>query len=281
MDVTGHPQENRLRHHLDRGGQVHLSLGERAFRRPRRPFKKSVELARGHRQPLGIVEIGLVHPERAVVLQVDQVIEDELREPRVAIGGQAHQLVFAAVDPEAAIIGHGRVEQAERVREAELMRQVDRGPSSDAKAGGGPLADAVDGQDGGLLERRRVEGAGGVGLVVLGEEEPLPVGSPEGFRHRPREEQLFSDPERQRLDERREPGGRVGQIRLEEPFKLEQGLVVEADPVQVGGGEASLGQATGDGFRRERGSCFLRVKRSSWAAATTRPSTTSAAAESW
>ena len=56
------------------------------------------------------------------------MVEDQLREAWLAVGGEAHQLVFAAVDPEAAIIGEGGVEQAERVREAELMRQVDRRP---------------------------------------------------------------------------------------------------------------------------------------------------------
>ncbi len=102
-----------------------------------------------------------------------------------------------------------------------------------------------------------------MGLVVLGEDEPLLVGSAEGLRHRPRQEQLLADPERQGLAERAEARRGVGEVGFQEPLELEQGLVVEADPVEVGGGQAGLGQAVVDGLRGEGGSCFLRVNRSS------------------
>ena len=173
------------------------------------------------------------------------------RTGRLAVGGQAHQLVLAAVDPEAAIIGQGRVEQAERVGEAKLVRQVDRRPAAHPEAGGGPLADAVHGEDRGLVERRGVEGAGGVGLVVLGEDESPLVLPAEGLAHGPGQEEFLADPEGQGLAERPEAGGRIRQIGLEESLELQQGLVVKPHPVEVGRRDPGLGQAVFDGLRRE------------------------------
>ena len=139
------------------------------------PPKSRWNFADGHRQPLAVVEVRHVHAERAVVLQVDQVLEDQVGVLRLAVGGQAHELVFAGVDLEAGVVGEGRVEQAERVREPELVRQLDPVAPADAEAGGRPLADAVEREDRRLLERRREERAGGVRLVVLGEDEALGV----------------------------------------------------------------------------------------------------------
>ena len=92
---------------------------------------------------------------------------------RLAVGRQAHQLVLARVDREAAEVGEGRVEQAQRVRKAQLVRERDAVAAADAEAGRGPFADAVEREDGRLVERRGKERAGGVRLVVLGEDAAL------------------------------------------------------------------------------------------------------------
>jgi len=72
------------------------------------------------------------------------------------------------------------------VREADLVRQFDAIAAADANAGGGPLADAVEGDDGGLVERRRKERAGGVRLVVIGKDVAATIGPAEPFAQRPR-----------------------------------------------------------------------------------------------
>ena len=64
---------------LDRRREVHLALGDRRLRRARRTAEQRVELARRHRQPLAVVEVRHVHPERAVVLEVDELLEDQRR----------------------------------------------------------------------------------------------------------------------------------------------------------------------------------------------------------
>ena len=62
------------------------------------------------------------------------------------------------------------------MREADLLEDLDLAPGAVAVGGGGPLADAVHGEDRGLLEGRVEEGARGVRAVVLAEEEgPVPA----------------------------------------------------------------------------------------------------------
>ena len=57
--------------------------------------------------------------------QIEQIVEDALRISRLAVGGQAHELVLARVDPEPAEVREGRVQQPERVREEELALELD------------------------------------------------------------------------------------------------------------------------------------------------------------
>ena len=192
VDVPGHPQHDLLGDGLDRGGEVHVALGQQRLGLARRTAEEPVELLRGHRQSLAVIEVRHVHAERAVVLQVDQLFEDQVDVPRLAVRGQAHQLVFARVDLEAAVVGEGRVEHARRVRKVELVREVDAVARAAAVAGRGPFADAVDGEDRRLFEGRGEESAGRVRFVVLGEDEPLAVGVPQAAANLPRQVAAFS-----------------------------------------------------------------------------------------
>src|SRR5262249_60529009 len=69
-----------------------------------------------------------------------------------------------------------RVEHPERVRISDLAKQRDAGVAAGpALAAAGrerrPLADAVSGQDGGMLRRRREEDRRGVRVMVVGEKD--------------------------------------------------------------------------------------------------------------
>ena len=176
---------------------------------PRRPAEEPVELPRGHRQPLAVVEVAHVHAVRAVFLEVDQVLEDQVLVDRLAVGGQAHDLVFAAVDAKAGIVGEGRVEQAQRMREADLVGQFDAVAAADAEAGGRPFAHAVDGEDRRLVEGRREEGAGGVRFVVIGEDVAAAILPPSvALRIDGGQVQLLFQPQRHGLAERAVAGRR-------------------------------------------------------------------------
>jgi hypothetical protein len=106
-----------------------VELLELRLRRRARRAEQRVELRARHRQALAVVEVRQVEPVAAVLAQVDQVLADLLLEARLAVGREPHQLVLAAVDLEAAVVGERRVEQAERVREADLLQQAQRLPS--------------------------------------------------------------------------------------------------------------------------------------------------------
>jgi len=54
--------------------------------------EQAMELGRRHRQALAVIEIRHVHAERAVVLQVDQVPQKEVREAWLAVRGEPHTL---------------------------------------------------------------------------------------------------------------------------------------------------------------------------------------------
>ena len=132
------------------------------FRSTRRTAEQIVERCVGHPQAGAVIEVAEVEPEGAVRLDVDQLVQDQLGVFRLAIGGQPHDLVLAGIHLESEIVSQGRVEQAERMREMDLARDLEILALADAGRGGRPLADTVERQYRSLLERRGIEGAGGV-----------------------------------------------------------------------------------------------------------------------
>ena len=119
-----------------------------ALRLSEEAFPSAVEHTRGG---VSVREVPQVEPDAAVVLDIHHLVElvDVLR---FAVGCQAHDLPLGVVDTEAEVGGDGAEEQPDGVREADFLEEVELVTSADAPAGGGPLAHAVGGDDGGLLE---------------------------------------------------------------------------------------------------------------------------------
>ena len=225
--------------------------GERLVGTARRAAEQIVEARGRHGQALAIVEVGHVHPHRSVRLQIDELAQNRLGEARLAVRREPHQLVFAAVDREPAVVGERGIQQPQRVRKVQLLGQRDAIAAAHPEARRRPLADAVNRQDRRLVERRREERAGRMRLVVLGKDEAPLIAAAERLAHLPREMQLPLDPQRQRLPERSEPAGRVGEIGLEQPLELEQRLVVEGDVIELVGADSAALEAERDRLRRE------------------------------
>lgn len=215
----------------------------------------------GHVQPVEIAEVVEVEAEGAILAQVEEVVQDELLVDGLAVGGQAHQLVFAGVDLEAGEVGEGRIEEAEGVGEAKLLEDLDPVVPADADGAGGPFAHAVEGEDGGGGEGRGEEGAGRVGLVVLGEVDA--VADPDAqfvevLLDLHRDPQFLAQPQRHGHHEGFEALGRGAEIGLQDAPELEGGLVVERHGVDgVPGGEPGLGEAVADGVDGEAGVVLL------------------------
>src|SRR5262249_5301597 len=144
-------------------------------------------------------------------------------------------------------------EQAERMREANLVREDDLVAFAVAVSGGAPFADAVHGDDGGLVEGRWKERAGGVRLVMVGEDVAALVLAAESLIHLARQMQLFLQPHRQRHAERAITRRRERQIGLQQALELLQRLVVEADVAQFAWRNAGFGEAIVDRVDGEAG----------------------------
>ena len=160
-------------HRLDRCRDVHVLLLEPSLGIARGPAEQRVEALVRHGQPGAIVEVVEIEAERAVGLEIDQVVANDLLVFRRAVGRKPHQLVLAGIDLEAGIVGEGGVEQAEAVREMDLLVDLEVFSIADGGRRGGPFADAVEGEDGGLVERRRIERGGGVAQMMLAEGQAL------------------------------------------------------------------------------------------------------------
>src|SRR5437660_12398261 len=66
-----------------------------------------------------------IQPERSVRPQIDQIVVDCLDETGLPIRRQAHQFIFARVDPEPAVGGKCGIEQPERMRKPKLFEHFD------------------------------------------------------------------------------------------------------------------------------------------------------------
>ena len=134
-----------------------------------------------------------------------------------------------------------------------------------------------------LLEGRWEKGAGGVAEMVFGERSLPPVEPrrtcASSLASRLFLKQLFASHSGIAIAKERETPGRKGQVGLQQPLEFQERLVVEDDEIER---PKTHARRLPDNNRwrcaENAASCFLRVKRSSCAAATMRPSSTRAAA---
>ena len=211
-----------------------MPLLDRRLGVPRRSAEQLVERVVGHRQALAVVEVLHVQPEAAVGLDVDQMLRDQVPVDRAAVRRQSHQLVLAAVHLEAAVVGECGVQQPERMRKLQLACQRDLVAPPDAQRRRAPLADAVEGQDRGLVERARKERARGVALVMVGEDERRLRRRRRALAGSPSADAIFSLSHTGiAIAKLWNPGGAYAEVRLEQPLELAQRLLVEHDVVDV------------------------------------------------
>ena len=240
-----HAPHDDLGHILDRGGEIHVVLGEQLIGASHRQAEQRSEAVIGHAQAGAIVEIGKIETERTVLLHVDQLVENRLREARPAIRRKAHDLVLAGIDLEPGVIGEGGIEQAERMRKLDLAIERDGPAASHARRCRRPLADPVHGQDRRFREWRRIEGARRMALVMFGKKQavgPFDIGRVllQFIDEKLPKKQLFLQPQRHRLGEGRIAARREGEIGLDQTFEFDEGLLVKDDMVALIERDAAL-----------------------------------------
>ena len=249
--VAANPQDRLLGHGLDAGGQVHVPLLQGRLRRARRAAQETMEPSIGHRQPLAVLEIVHVEPEAAVGFEVHQMLEDQVPVDRLPVRGQTHQLVFAAVDLEAAIVGKRRIQQAQRVGERDVVDQADAIPFADTVGGRAPLADPVQGHDRRPVEGAREKRAGGMALMMIGEDQPGTRRPSQTAAQGPPHVQLVLEPQRHRQAKTAEPRRREGQVGLQQALELGQRFVIKGNIVQVLRRDSAFLQTIAESLRGE------------------------------
>ena len=113
MDMSGHFQRHCLGDILDGAGAVHVELGHGRFRLLGRSAEQPVEFMVGHFEADRIIEILGVDLEGTVILDINQVLFDQIDVFRFPVGSQPHQLIFAGINFESAVIGERGVEKTE------------------------------------------------------------------------------------------------------------------------------------------------------------------------
>ena len=145
-----------------------MALGQRALRHARRPAEQGMKAAAGHGQTGGEIEVAHVQLKTAVPGDAHEFFPDQIGVFGRAIRGQPHDFIFAGIDLETQVVGEGGIEQAEGMREVNLLQGLKLAAPAQRERGGGPFAHAIERQHGGALKRRGIEGAGRVREVMLG-----------------------------------------------------------------------------------------------------------------
>ena len=142
-----------------------------------------------------------------------------------------------------------------------LPGDADIGPASDPHRRGGPFADTIHGEDHSLVERRGIEGAGGVTQMMFREQQALGREAIVQTAQFPAEEvaleQLFPNPQGHCHAKRADSAGSECQIGFQQPFKLQERFIVEDHAIDAGEAGAGLPQAEVDGMPRKTGVVFL------------------------
>ncbi len=251
MREAGHLQHHLLGDHLDRPRDVHFALRHPRLGLARGPAEQPLELRPGHRQAVGVGEVLLVHPQAAVVTDVDEVILDGLDVPGFAVRRESHQLVFARVHLEAGEVGERGIQESKRVRKPQFAEDVELVAAADADRRGGPFADAVDRHHRRFFERRRIERRRRVRLVMFAEQDLAGVAL-EMAGDLVRQPQLAAKPQRHRHDVGAQAARRGSDVGLQQPLELQQRLFIKTDEIELPGGNASLAQAIRHRVRGKR-----------------------------
>src|SRR5262245_66665569 len=147
-----------------------MELSQQLFVGLARPLSEQVrEGVVRHRQPDAVVEVFHVEMKCAVVLKIDELVENEVAVLRLPVRREPHHLVLAGIDGKSGVVGKSRIQESERMWEMQLCVDRQFVAASDGDRRRRPFADTVERQYDRLLERGREKRAGRVADVVLAE----------------------------------------------------------------------------------------------------------------
>jgi len=137
-----------------------------------------------------------------------------------------------------------------------LGQHLDAIAGTTADAGGGPLADTVDGENGRLIKGRWKKCRGSVRLVMFRKENlsvEMELIADDLF-----DPHFAFDPDRHRFEEGSETARRAGEIGGKKPLTFEERFLVERDKIDIfRGGQFTLRQTGADRVDRKFGVVFF------------------------
>src|SRR4030095_2755944 len=131
--------------------------------------------------------------------------------------------------------------------EPELAHQLDLVSTPCSQGRRAPSAAPSEGENRCPVERTGEKGAGGVALVVIGEDDGRFQLRPKAFTNEARKTSFLLQPHRNRHAETCKTGRSVREVRLEQPLELAQRFLVEHDVIDLIGCRSGLAQAILDG----------------------------------
>ncbi len=268
LQVGRDPDHHLFQQGLRAGGDVGEALAFRALevdRLPafaRRPEQVDEVLRIAALDLAEEIEIAKVERKGAVAGRAQQFAHR--RDPgRPAIRGQTHHLIFTLVDGEAEIGGHRRVEEPERMREAQLTQHLYLArpvralmPGADGERR--PFAHAIHRDDRGFLRRRGKEGGRRMALVML-DAPHLPHRNAELRGDQPAHPKLLPQHILHRLGITAPRSGPALEHAGQHAIEFERRFLVEDHRVEIVGRQARAIEAPFD--RGQREACVILVPR--------------------
>ena len=132
------------------------------------------------------------------------------------------------------------------MRKALFLQDPDLVAFPHRDGGSGPFPHAIDRQDRGLVEGAREKGTGGMGLVVLGENQRPSVFPAQSLAEHTAEMELLAQPHRDGLPETAKSARRKREVGFQQSLELEIGFLVEGHVVEIAGADFRLRQAVFD-----------------------------------
>ena len=154
---------------LQGGGHVGMAVLELGLGQPAWA-EDGLERRRDPARPAGhvVIEVAQIDHQLPVVLRpADEVAHRPVEALGVPVGREAHDLPLTAPGPEAEVVGHRRVDEAEGVRQADRMQPINPGSTPPAEPRRDVLPGAVEREERRLVEGRHVEAARRVRQVML------------------------------------------------------------------------------------------------------------------
>src|SRR3989338_5801472 len=216
---------------LDRSSHIFVKLIQCRSRLTRWSSEQSLKFAVEHAKPVGVRKTLLMHVKTAVCVHVDEMVPDQALIPGCSVGRKSHDLVFSAVHLEPEISGERGIQQSQRMRKADLVRQSNVEITSISPRRRLPFPYPVDGQHGSLRKPGAEECTRCMRSVVTCEEQTAVV--PKLLPQTRREPQLLSHPHRHGRQVLSHVPGSRRHDRCQKPLEFHKRLFIEDNRIQV------------------------------------------------